>query len=155
MSFINTPGSRTAIGMALAIAAGVLSSTPALAQNGSFPGGEKAIERMREADTNHDGVISRAELINARKTNWQRMDRNHDGYFSKDDLPRFVQSRWDSEQLVQLRKEFDTNHDGRLSYNEFVNGPTVGFDLADTDHNGLVTKAELEAMSAKIKAQRG
>ncbi len=129
---------------------------PAQAQPaGQSPGDGEAIERLKQADTNHDGAISRAELIAFRKTQWTRMDRNHDGYFSQDDLPGFVRSRWDGDKLVQLRKQFDKNHDGKLSYAEFVNGPTIGFDMADTDGNGVVTQAELDAAIAAIKARRG
>ncbi|WP_244024413.1 EF-hand domain-containing protein [Novosphingobium organovorum] len=125
------------------------------ASPGAFPGGEKAIERLREADTNHDGAISRAELIAARKANWQRMDRNHDGVFTRDDLPAIVQARWDGDRLQELRRVFDANHDGKLSYKEFVEGPTLGFDMADANHDGRVTQAELEALRAAIKARRG
>ncbi|MBT0669867.1 EF-hand domain-containing protein [Novosphingobium profundi] len=130
-------------------------TVPAAAQPSGFAGGEKALERLRAADTNHDGSISRAELIASRKANWQRMDRNKDGYFTKNDLPGMMQSRWDGDKLTALRTEFDADHDGRLSRKEFVEGPTLGFDIADSNHDGAVSKSEMDALAARIRARKG
>lgn len=108
------------------------------------------LDQLREADANHDGVVTRAEFGAWRAGQWQRMDRNGDGYFTSDDLPTFVRDRWNSDRLVQLREDFDRNHDGRISRAEFVNGPMPGFDFADTDHDGKVTPAEVEAARTRI-----
>lgn len=157
---MTTPASRLVrYGLLAALAALAYPLGAAQAQTASrvrpYPGGERALERMRAADTNHDGAISRGEMRDMRKSNWGRMDRDGDGYFTRSDLPRFAQPRWDGEQLAQIRRELDADHDGRLSYAEFVNGPMVGFDMADTDGNGLVTKAELDAMAAVVRARHG
>jgi Ca2+-binding EF-hand superfamily protein len=86
---------------------------------------EGAADRLREADANGDGAISRAELGAWRVSQWQRMDRNGDGAFSRDDLPALMRSRWDSDRLVQLRQVYDRNGDGRISRTEFVDGPAL------------------------------
>lgn len=138
----------TRIAILAALAAAALPAS-ALAQAGPDP--ERAVEQLRAADTNHDGVISRAEVLAYRASQWNRMDRNHDGYFTRDDLPRFFAGRWDSAELKQMRASFDVNHDGRISHAEFVNGPTVAFAMADTNHDGLVTQAELRALAARRK----
>lgn len=112
---------------------------------------ENAIAQLRDADRNNDGQVSRAELVGYRSTQWTRFDRNTDGYFSRDDLPGFVQNRWDGDKLVQLRRAYDRDGDGRISRAEFVGGPTPAFDAADTNRDGLVNEAELQAMAARVR----
>lgn len=108
------------------------------------------VDQLRQADTNHDGAVTRAEFAAWRAGQWQRMDRNGDGYFSREDLPAPLRDRWDSSRLAKLRDDFDRNHDGRISRDEFVNGPTPGFDMADANHDGVVTEAELQAAEARL-----
>lgn len=139
---------------AIALAGIVPAGAMAAPAHAAVPSPDQALERMREADTNHDGAVSRAELLAWRKSQWQRLDRNGDGYFTKDDLPRFLQDRWKNGRLGQMLGSFDTNHDGRISEAEFVGGPTLAFDMADTNHDGQVTEAELEAVLAAAKAAR-
>lgn len=112
---------------------------------------DNAIEQLRSADRNRDGQVSRPELVGYRATQWARFDRNGDGHFSRDDLPGFAQSRWDGEKLAGLRLAYDRNGDGRISQAEFVNGPTPAFDMADANRDGLVSEAELRALSAKMR----
>jgi Ca2+-binding EF-hand superfamily protein len=81
------------------------------------------------------------------------MDRNGDGYFSKDDLPALARSRWDSDRLTQLRRDFDKNRDGRISRAEFVGGPMPMFEAADSNRDNQVSKAELQALGQKAKAR--
>ncbi|WP_164975551.1 EF-hand domain-containing protein [Sphingobium fluviale] len=112
---------------------------------------DNAIEQLRSADRNHDGQVSRAELVGYRATQWSRFDRNGDGHFSRDDLPGFAQSRWDGEKLAGLRHAYDRDGDGMISRAEFVNGPTPAFDMADANRDGLVSEDELRALSAKMR----
>lgn len=138
----------------LALAAIVPISAMAATAHAAVPSPDQALERMREADINHDGAISRAELLATRKSEWQRFDRNGDGYFSQDDLPAFLRDRWNGGRLAQMRTSFDANGDGRISQAEFVDGPTPAFDMADTNHDGRVTEAELKTAIAAAKAAR-
>ena len=141
--------------LVILLAAGFAVSFPATAQPAS-PGAMQGqgIERLRQADTNHDGMISRAEFQAERTSQWQRFDRNGDGYFSQSDLPRFAQSRWNGEKLTELRRQFDANRDGRISRAEFIGGPSPIFDAADIDGNDLVSRAEQETIEAKLKNAR-
>jgi len=112
---------------------------------------EKALAQLRDADRNGDGKVSRAELISYRTTQWSRLDRNGDNFISRDDLPGFAQDRWNSQRFVDLRRQFDHNGDDRISRAEFVNGPTPAFDMADANHDGFVSEAELRAAAAKAR----
>lgn len=107
-----------------------------------------AVDQLRRADLNQDGAISRAEVTQFRATQWQRLDRNGDGVFYSDDLPAFARGKWNSERLAAMRAQFDGNRDGRITRQEFVEGPTVAFDLGDANHDGLLTGTEMRALQA-------
>ncbi|RQW45657.1 EF-hand domain-containing protein [Novosphingobium sp. LASN5T] len=137
---------------ALSIALAALAMIPTLAhatpaRAAALP--EGAADRLREADANGDGAISRAELGAWRVSQWQRMDRNGDGAFSRDDLPALMRSRWDSDRLVKLRQVYDRNGDGRISRTEFVDGPAPAFEAADTNRDGVVSAQEMRALKAR------
>lgn len=129
-------------------------SGAALAQQPPQIDPARMAERIMEADSNGDNQVTRAELLAHRKQQWSRIDRNGDGFFSKDDLPRFAQGKWDNGRPAELRRMYDTNRDGRVSQAEFVNGPTVGFDMADANHDKVVTRAEIDSAIALAKAQK-
>ena len=70
-----------------------------------------------------------------------------------EDLPALARSRWDSDRLTQLRRDFDKNRDGRISRAEFVGGPMPMFEAADSNRDNQVSKAELQALGQKAKAR--
>lgn len=135
----------TAAAIALAGSAAPAAARPVAGGSRDFA------EQLKAADRNNDGQVSRPELVSYRTTQWTRFDRNGDGYFSRDDLPGFVQDRWDGEKLVQLRRAYDRDSDGRISRAEFVGGPTPAFDAADTNRDGLVSEAELRSLAGQVR----
>lgn len=128
-------------------------ATPALAQ-GASGASSAMIERLRAADTNHDGVVERAEFIAYRAGNFSRLDRNGNGILEEKDIPSFLRGRGGPLDFAALKSQFDANHDGVISRQEFVNGPTSIFDLADANHDGRVTLAELDAAVTRARATR-
>lgn len=48
---------------------------------------------MMRADTNGDGVVSRAEFLAQAGERFDRMDANHDGKLAPDEMPRFGRPR--------------------------------------------------------------
>jgi len=137
-----------------ALALSVLAPGLANAAPAPMARGGDALARLKEADANRDGSVSRAELLSYRTGQWSRFDRNEDGYFSREDLPAFLRDRWDGGKLAEMRQSFDANRDGRISRAEFTRGPTPAFDLADANGDGRVTEAELRAATAAVKAAR-
>ncbi|WP_067738935.1 EF-hand domain-containing protein [Novosphingobium naphthalenivorans] len=137
--------------LSLALAALVPAAAQAAPPTKRTFDGSQAIERMEAADTNHDGTVTRTELVTYRNGEWQRLDRNGDGYFSADDLPRFLRDRWNGDKLKQMRDTYDRNRDGRISRAEFTSGPTPAFDMADANHDNRVTQAELKAALAAVR----
>lgn len=134
-----------AIPRILAALAALAVPLAAQAQPGAGRDPAQALDRIFEADSNGDGMVTRPELIAWRAQQWSRLDRNRDGYFTRDDLPGFAAGRWNGPRLMQLRQQFDVNRDGRLSRAEFTDGPTPAFTLADANHDGTVTRAEVQA----------
>jgi Ca2+-binding EF-hand superfamily protein len=114
-------------------------------------GDRQLLERMGQADANRDGNVSRPELLAYRSANFTRFDRNDDGSLSTDDIPSFLRGRASPFDFNALLVQFDTNRDNRVSRSEFVDGPTVVFDRADANGDGLLTQAERTAAIARAQ----
>lgn len=112
------------------------------------------------ADANQDGKITRDEFRAARSKNFARLDRNKDGFIDEKDKPRRLLARQGQDdadgedRLAEMRKEFDSDGDGRISRAEFDNGPMLGFDRADADKNGELNAQEIAAAKAAMKNLR-
>lgn len=114
------------------------------------------LEMFMSADGNGDGVVSRQEFIAGRQARFDRFDRNGDGYLSSADAPGGGRRRGGGGggRMAQALDVVDANGDGRVSRREFVEGPTLMFDRADADRNGLVDPRELDGLAAQISARR-
>ena len=122
-----------------------LLAAPAAAQSGDGA----LLDRMLAADTNKDGVITRAELIASRTANFTRFDRNGDAVLADNDVPFFMRGSAIARQFTDMKTQFDANRDGKVSREEFVNGPTPVFDRADANRDNRLTRAEIDAAKAQ------
>lgn len=144
---------RTLFGLlVLATMVPAIAQAAAAGRNARDFGEADVIERIRQADSNRDGVITRSELLAQRAAEWPRMDRDGDGYFSRYDLPGFARDRWDGGRLAAMRQTYDGDRDGRISRAEFTSGPTLAFDMIDANADGRVNEAEIRA--ARTRAQQ-
>lgn len=124
----------------------VLLSAPAMAQMR----GEGIFER---ADADKDGSVTREEFVAARAEQFAKFDRNSDGYIDSNDIPgRFAKRRQQSGGGDFMASQFDTDGDGKVSKEEFINGPTLAFDRADADKNNVLDPKELAAAKEAAKA---
>jgi len=106
---------------------------------------------LAKADTNGDGIVTKAEFTQARAKMFDRLDRNHDNYLSKDDKPRFsLRQNGNGDRLQQMVLMLDKDGDGRISRSEFVDSPSLLFERADTNHDGAVDASELAAIRSKL-----
>lgn len=103
---------------------------------------EQMVSRAVEADTNHDGMLTRAEWQTWRVAQFARFDRDGDGYLTNADVPAIAAGQMASK-MQAARAAFDANHDQRLSREEFVSGPMLVFDQIDLDHNGVIDGHEI------------
>jgi len=126
-----------------------LLSASSMAQ-GMRHGGEGMFER---ADANSDGSVTKEEFIAARGQQFSKFDRNSDGYLDSNDVPkRLAERRKQNGGGETHGGQFDTDGDGKVSKDEFINGPTLIFDRADTDKNNVLDAKELAAAKAAAKA---
>src|SRR5690349_251528 len=91
-------------------------------------------DMLADADTNHDGVISRQEFDAAHARMFDRLDTNHDGFLTREDHPEGMMRMRDGPggpggpgERGRWLERLDTNHDGNISRDEFLAGPIEHF----------------------------
>lgn len=130
-----------AILAALAVGAVV---TVASAADGQGPG--RMAERLRAADTNADGLISRTEAAALPKlaAHFDAIDSNQDGQISADEL-RAAHAAHGKGHRGGMFKNADANADGKVSQQEFIAKATERFQRLDANGDGFLTQEEARA----------
>jgi len=114
---------------------------------------EAVAARFAEADRNHDGLIDRAEAAQAlgvvlpaarpRSQALFDMDTGPDGrprLSLRQDGPLGSGGMFD-----MLFGQIDRNRDGRITLAELQGAARARFDMADADHDGTLSRAEIAA----------
>jgi len=93
-------------------------------------------------DANHDGILTRAELLAGLKAEFGAYDTDHNNCLSSDEVRSINQARvqQDASQAIPL---VDWNQDGCVDFREFTGASLSLFDSLDTDSNGQLTAEEL------------
>ena len=115
----------------------LLSSCVVLAQGREGPA-------LEQADADHDGKVTKQEYVDARAAQFSRLDRNGDGFIDDADSREGGNERG-QRAAKALRGRIDSNGDGKISKEEFVNAPTMLFDKFDANKDGVLDATELEA----------
>ncbi|MBR9825275.1 MAG: hypothetical protein GYB36_05650 [Alphaproteobacteria bacterium] len=115
----------------------------------------QSADRMEQfavsADANGDGYITEAEIREARTSRFDRFDRDSNDQLNSDDAPRFLMRQQFNDWLTVMTPDFDTDGNGSISRNEFVNGPMHAFEAADTDQDGQVAVEDLIATAQSLR----
>lgn len=112
----------------------------------NYHGGDAGM--ILKYDANHDGTLTRAELIAGLKAEFAAHDTHHNGCLDPEQARVINQERVDQDQSVAT-PVMDWNQDGCIDYTEFSAAPYSLFDQLDLDHDGKLTPKELERAGAK------
>ncbi|MEO7815177.1 MAG: EF-hand domain-containing protein [Sphingomicrobium sp.] len=142
----------------------------------SAMGGQRHGARGNRDMAMHDGPMGNPGAM------FDRLDANHDGSISRDEFARGHQMRVERKVVINgapgdehagmkmhgmggakmgggmgrhMLKMADANNDGRITLPEMTNAALQRFDRADTNHDGVVTKDERQAMHHQMMQQRG
>ena len=141
----------------IALAAGVISLAGAgLVAHAQHHGGGHG-DRMKAADLDGDGQVTRAEVESLRAENFAKADANGDGSVTQDEMTAFREAQMEERKANRQSRQFeraDANNDGVLSADEFGARMTERFDKVDTDGDGIISDAEREAARENMRGWR-
>ena len=108
---------------------------------GNGPRHGAMLERLKAADTNGDGMISKAEAAALPRLaeRFDAIDTNHDGQLTKDEMRAFHEAQRGSHGKALL------GPDGKITRDAFLAKAAARFDAMDTNKDGVVTADELKA----------
>ena len=139
-----------------------LGSAATLVMAGDGPRGDRGaamLERLKAADTDGNGMISRdeAKALPRILKNFDAIDANRDGQITMEELHAFHQARHGERGAHRggFLTKLDTDKDGRISRDEAKAAPRLAehFDAIDTNGDGFLTPDEMKAAHAKHRAQ--
>ena len=132
--------------IALTALAVATASTLVLADAGA-PGGHRGamLERLKAADTNGDGMISKSEAAALPRlaAHFDAIDANHDGQVTFDELQAYHQAQRAAHGKALGKALLGPN--GQVTRDEFLQKAGARFDRMDANHDGVVTADEMHA----------
>jgi Ca2+-binding EF-hand superfamily protein len=120
--------------------------------------------RFNAIDTNHDGKITRDEMVAAQQRDLQQartkiaqqleakfkqLDTNKDGQLSLKEFMAAAPGINTTETPDQMMQKFDANHDGKITADEFRAPEIAQFNRLDANHDGVVTPQEMKAAAGR------
>jgi len=120
--------------------------------------GHDPMARIKAADTNGDGMISRdeAKALPRLASHFDEIDANHDNQLTADELRAFHQKMHEGRKgRGGFLKKLDTDGDGRISREEAKAAPRLAahFDEIDANGDGFLAPEELKAAHRRREPQ--
>ncbi len=98
-------------------------------------------------DANHDGTLTRAELIAGLKAEYATYDVNHTNCLGPEQV-RMINEMRVQQDASQATPLVDWNQDNCIDFNEFSGNTLSLFDTFDTNQDGQLSPQELAAAGA-------
>ena len=138
---------------ALSLASAAILAVAAPEGREGHEGRGHGFERLKQADTNGDGMISReeAKALPRILEHFAEIDADRNAQITAEELRAFHAKRMEKVRAERWKK-LDTNGDGRVSLEEArANAPRLAerFSQIDTNGDGFITPDELKAAHAK------
>ena len=133
-------------------------------------GAEEMINRLIAMDANKNGKLEKDEVPERMQSMFSRADKNEDGAFDKEEMTAMARERAGGqgggfgggqggpggrEFLAQMMERADADKDGKLSGDEIPPFMRERVEQTDTNKDGALDKAELEAAAARMAEGRG
>src|SRR5450432_3413146 len=114
----------------------------------NYHGGNAAM--LLKYDANHDGTLTRDEVIQGLKAEFAAHETHHNGCLDSEQAGAINEARVDADQSTAT-PVMDWNQDGCIDYTEFSAAPYSLFDQLDLNHDGKLEPKELQRAGAKPK----
>jgi hypothetical protein len=120
------------------------------ARDENYHGGQNAL--LLKYDANHDGTLTKEELIAGLKAEFAALDTQHTGCLTPDQVDAINQARIAADQSTATPLQ-DWNQDGCVDYREFSAAAYSLFDQLDKNGDGKITPLEFNPRPAKPGTQ--
>ena len=97
---------------------------------------------LKQADTNNDGVITKAELDAAQQKKFQSFDADNNGEVTKEEILNNFTRHYEK-MATRITRKFDLNQDGKVSADEFKKHAEHKLYMLDLNDDGKISKDEL------------
>ena len=152
--------------LALALVTGLAFGTTAafaegMQHDGRWHHGDMGERFWNKLDQNGDGKVTQAELKADVTSRFSAIDTNKDGKVTQDEVAQYFTAKHAEmkAKFAERLKEADTNKDGKWSKDELSKMPEQHFAKLDSNGDGFVTQAELDAhrteREARFEEKRG
>lgn len=118
----------------------------------NFHGGPNAI--LLKYDANHDGTLTKDELVAGLKAEFAALDSDHNGCLNADQTATINQQRIALDQSTATLLQ-DWNQDGCVDYREFSTAAYSLFDQLDANSDGKITPQEFNPRARAAPARPG